>query len=72
MDGTQAPATPETDIWSEAGTTRVPFQVYQDADIYAQELEKIFYGASWNYVGLECEVPNAGDFRVTLSVNVKS
>lgn len=63
MDGTQPPENSETDIWSEVGTTRVPFQVYQDAEIYAQELEKIFYGASWNYVGLECEVPNAGDFR---------
>lgn len=63
MDGTQPPDKSETDIWSEVGTTRVPFQVYQDAEIYAQELEKIFYGTSWNYVGLECEVPNAGDFR---------
>ncbi len=57
MDGTQSPDNSKIDIWSEAGTTRVPFEVYKDAGIYAQEPEKIFYGASWNYVGLECEVP---------------
>jgi salicylate 5-hydroxylase large subunit len=63
MDGTQSPGNSETDIWSDAGTTRVPFQVYQDAEIYAEELDKIFYGSSWNYVGLECEIPESGDYR---------
>lgn len=43
--------------------TAVPYHVYRDGDLYARELERIFYGPSWNYVGLECEVPGAGDFR---------
>ena len=26
-------------------------------------MDRIFYGPTWNYVGLECEIPNPGDFR---------
>tara|TARA_Y100001936_G_scaffold249636_1_gene300463 strand:- start:2994 stop:4259 length:1266 start_codon:yes stop_codon:yes gene_type:complete len=62
MDGIQTPLD-KKDIWSDAGTTRVPYQIYQNPEIYAEELEHIFYGSSWNYVGLECEVPESGDYR---------
>ncbi|MEE8334508.1 MAG: Rieske 2Fe-2S domain-containing protein, partial [Alphaproteobacteria bacterium] len=48
---------------STGGRTRIPYRFYRDADLYERELERIFYGPTWNYVGLECEVPNAGDFR---------
>ena len=51
------------DIFAGTDTTRVPFRVYEDQDIYKAELERIFYGPTWNYVGLECEVPKEGDFR---------
>ena len=61
MDG--SPQGENTDIFAGADTTRVPFRVYEDQDIYKAELERIFYGPTWNYVGLECEVPNEGDFR---------
>lgn len=63
MDGIRTAEESKDSIWSKAGTTRVPYQVYQDAEIYAEELKRIFYGPSWNYVGLECEVPDAGDYR---------
>lgn len=49
--------------WPEAGPSRVPYWVYQDEKVYRDELEQIFYGPSWNYVGLEAEVPEPGDFR---------
>ena len=32
------------------------------SDIYQREVERIFHGRTWNYVALEAEVPNAGDF----------
>jgi len=51
--------------WSTNGTHRVPYWVYTDPAIYAQEIEKIFGGRSWNYVGLEAEIPNQGDFKRT-------
>ena len=51
--------------WSEAGSSRVPFWAYTDAPLYQRELDRIFYAAHWNYVGLEAEVPNTGDFKLT-------
>ncbi|NML46378.1 Rieske 2Fe-2S domain-containing protein [Ramlibacter sp. G-1-2-2] len=51
--------------WSGAGSSRVPFWAYTDPQLYSQELQKIFYGPHWCYVGLEVEVPNPGDFRLT-------
>jgi salicylate 5-hydroxylase large subunit len=51
--------------WSQPGSSRVPFWAYTDAQLYQQELEKIFYGPHWSYVGLEIEVPNTGDFKLS-------
>lgn len=51
--------------WSQPGSSRVPFWAYTDAQLYQRELEKIFYGPHWCYVGLEVEVPNVGDYRLT-------
>ena len=39
--------------------TRIPDWIYTDQDVYERELEKIFLGRHWNYVGMECEVPGA-------------
>jgi len=49
--------------WATNGTHRVPYWVYTDKDVYQRELRDIFGGRSWNYVGLEAEIPNAGDFK---------
>lgn len=51
--------------WGQPGSSRVPFWAYTDAQLYQRELDQIFYGAHWSYVGLEIEVPNAGDFKLT-------
>ncbi len=51
--------------WEPSGSSRIPFWVYTDEQLYKQELEKIFYGAHWSYVGLEVEIPNTGDYRLT-------
>ena len=52
-------------VWPDVGPTRVPFWVYTDEEIYRREQEKIFGGPSWNYVALEVEIPNPGDFVKT-------
>lgn len=49
-------------VWPSEGLTRVPDWVYTDEYIYQREVEKIFHGRTWNYVALEDEVPNPGDF----------
>ncbi|MCP4617882.1 MAG: FAD-dependent oxidoreductase [Bradyrhizobium sp.] len=49
-------------VWPAEGLRRIPDWVYTDQTIYEREVEKIFHGRTWNYVALECEVPNPGDY----------
>ncbi len=49
-------------VWPSEGLTRIPDWVYTDDYIYQREVEKIFHGRTWNYVALEGEIPNPGDF----------
>src|ERR1043166_2098173 len=51
--------------WPAEGVTRVPYQVFTDPAVYAREQEKLFRGPVWNYVGLEVELPNPGDYKAT-------
>jgi salicylate 5-hydroxylase large subunit len=53
-------------VWEGQGTERIPFGIYTREDIYRRELERFFYSGHWCYVGLEAEVPNAGDFKRTV------
>lgn len=55
---------PESGLaWPEEGLTRIPDWIYTSQEIYAREIERIFHGPSWNYVALEAEIPNPGDFK---------
>ncbi|RKP44144.1 Rieske 2Fe-2S domain-containing protein [Trinickia fusca] len=47
------------------GVTRTPFSIYTDEELYRRELERFFYAKHWCYIGLEAEIPNPGDFRLT-------
>ncbi len=51
--------------WPEGGVTRIPTWIYSDEDIFRRELETFHYGKSWNYIGLECEIPTPGSFKRT-------
>ena len=55
----------ESSRWRQPGSSRVPFWAYTDAQLYQQELNKIFYGAHWCYVGLDVEIPNTGDYKLS-------
>jgi anthranilate 1,2-dioxygenase large subunit/terephthalate 1,2-dioxygenase oxygenase component alpha subunit len=59
------PTSAASRTWPAEGLTRVPYWIYQDADVYRREQERIFLGDTWNFVGLEAEVPNPGDFKTT-------
>jgi phenylpropionate dioxygenase-like ring-hydroxylating dioxygenase large terminal subunit len=48
-----------------AGLTRVPFWAYKDSDVLDNEQKHLFEGPVWNYLCLEGEIPNAGDWRTT-------
>ncbi len=49
--------------WPGPDTSRIPFWAYTRPDLYQRELERLFYQGHWCYVGLEAEIPQAGDFR---------
>jgi salicylate 5-hydroxylase large subunit len=51
--------------WSAPGSSRVPFWAYTDPDLYQRELQRLFYGAHWSYVGLTVEIPNTGDYKLS-------
>ena len=51
--------------WEAEGTSRIPFAVYTDEERHQKELDRFFYKGHWSYVGLEAEIPNAGDFKRT-------
>lgn len=51
--------------WPHGAVSRVPYALYSDPEIYRRELQCLFYGKHWSYVGLEAEVPRNGDFKTT-------
>ena len=50
--------------WISEGSSRIPFWVYTDAQLHQKELDIIFYGDHWSYVGLVVEIPNVGDYKL--------
>jgi phenylpropionate dioxygenase-like ring-hydroxylating dioxygenase large terminal subunit len=64
MDTTQAQQ--ETDfVWPHEDTSRVPYRVYTDPELYALEQSRLFRGPTWNFLCLEVELPNSGDYKNT-------
>ena len=51
--------------WPQGELTRVPYWAFRDPEIYAREQTSIFRGRTWHYLGLGCEIPTPGDFRVS-------
>jgi anthranilate 1,2-dioxygenase large subunit len=48
-----------------AGLTRVPYWVFQKPETYGQEQARLFQGPCWNFLCLEAELPDPGDYRAT-------
>lgn len=42
----------------------MPYWAFRDPAIYQREQAAIFRGPTWHYLGLECEIPRPGDFRL--------
>ena len=51
--------------WPAEDFSRVPYGVFTDQAVYEAEQERIWKGPVWNYLALEAEIPNPGDFLVT-------
>ena len=51
--------------WPKEGNSRVPYRVFDDPEIYRAELDRVFLGASWQYLVLA----NEGDTRAYSGYN---
>lgn len=51
--------------WPAPGYTSVPFRLYSDPEIYELEQDLVFRGPVWNYICLEAEIPDAGDYKAS-------
>ena len=49
--------------WPAEGLTTIPDWIYTSPEIYEREIERIFHGRTWNFVALEAEIPNPGDYK---------
>lgn len=49
-------------VWPSNDFTQTPYEVFLDPKIFDEEQEKIFRGPTWNFLGLECELKDRGDF----------
>lgn len=63
MDLCTAPTAPPARRWPSEDLSRVPAWIYSDADWFERELETFHYGATWNMVAAECELPVAGSWK---------
>src|SRR5690348_16342494 len=61
--GAKNPDTLEGHVWPEDGLDSIPDWVYTSDLVYEREVERIFHGRTWNFVALEAEIPNSGDYK---------
>jgi phenylpropionate dioxygenase-like ring-hydroxylating dioxygenase large terminal subunit len=64
MSGLNLASEPQV-AWPSNGLSEVPFRLYTDPAQYALEQQCIFQGPTWNYLCLQVELPNAGDYIAT-------
>jgi anthranilate 1,2-dioxygenase large subunit/terephthalate 1,2-dioxygenase oxygenase component alpha subunit len=51
--------------WPAQGLTRIPYWIYSDRDLYAEEQARIFRGDAWTFLCLEAELPRPNTFRTS-------
>ncbi|WP_223464794.1 aromatic ring-hydroxylating dioxygenase subunit alpha [Pseudomonas sp. GL-RE-26] len=49
--------------WPNDDLHYIPDWVYTSHAVYDREVERIFHGRTWNFVALEAELPNTGDYK---------
>jgi anthranilate 1,2-dioxygenase large subunit len=50
-------------LWPADALNNIPDWVYTSQAIHDLEIERIFRGDTWNFVALEAEIPNPGDYK---------
>jgi anthranilate 1,2-dioxygenase large subunit len=49
--------------WPQDNLQYIPDWIYTSTEVYHREIERIFHGPTWNFVALEAEIPNPGDYK---------
>jgi anthranilate 1,2-dioxygenase large subunit len=57
------PTPGELAIFPHADGSRVPYKVFSSEAVYLREQERIYRGPTWNFLGLEAEIPKPGDYK---------
>lgn len=60
---TEPSAESQLAVFPNPDGSRVPYTVFSSEEIYALEQERIYRGPTWNFLGLEAEIPNPGDYK---------
>ncbi|HEX2943716.1 MAG TPA: Rieske 2Fe-2S domain-containing protein [Rhodopila sp.] len=47
------------------GLRQIPFRLYQDRSVLDQEQTSLFEGPVWNFLCIEADIPETGDWRAT-------
>ena len=50
-------------VWPADALNTIPDWVYTSQALYDREMDRIFRGDTWNFVALEAEIPNVGDYK---------
>ncbi|MEG5176212.1 MULTISPECIES: aromatic ring-hydroxylating oxygenase subunit alpha [Burkholderiales] len=50
--------------WPTEDCSRIPNWIYSNETLYRREMERIFYGPFWTFVGLESELPTLGSWKL--------
>lgn len=64
MPEAPTPGITSAPTWS-GDITRVPYWVYRDPALLKTEQARVFEGPVWNFLCLEAEIPEVGDWRAT-------
>lgn len=51
-------------LWPSQDFSQTPYWAFRDDDLYRAEGELLFRGPHWNYLCVEAEIPNTGDYVV--------
>lgn len=50
-------------IFPRVDGSRVPYKLFSSPEVYEREQTRIFRGPTWNFLGLEAEIPAIGDYK---------
>lgn len=65
LNRTDLPLPPLDIHFPHSDGSRVPYEVFSSPAIYEREQERIYRGPTWNFVALDAEIPQPGDFKST-------